>query len=170
MVDRKVRVEEVTIWRWVQRNAPELYRCRWAFIRQRHSSRMPNGTGSVSVRSIFCSPKDVCTIERDGETLYVRLGLNYGRGFAPEHRTEHGGSAEPANVYFATPLSAVRSGTEQERNGAALAELGALNALPEYAADRSARSPLAGKRRRRAIPDHYWKLSPKRDCRIPLLL
>jgi len=82
-----------------------------------------------------------CTIEEDGGTLYVRLGFNYVRGLR--------GSVAQAILAArqAGPFLSLRDliGRVPELNKkeiAALAELGALNALPKDEGDRHRRGAL----------------------------
>jgi error-prone DNA polymerase len=82
-----------------------------------------------------------CTVESDGKSKYVRLGLNYVRGLsaaAAQHI-----EAERRLAPFAGMRDLVRRIPELRKDEiAALAELGALNALPKEKADRHRRGAL----------------------------
>ncbi|MBV9612025.1 MAG: error-prone DNA polymerase, partial [Acidobacteriaceae bacterium] len=82
-----------------------------------------------------------CTVETDGKAMYVRLGLNYVRGLssitAKKIETER--KREP----FTSLRDLVRRVPELAKDEvSALAELGALNALPKEKSDRHRRGAL----------------------------
>jgi len=82
-----------------------------------------------------------CTVEADGKSKYVRLGLNYVRGLsaaAAQHI-----EAERRLAPFAGMRDLLLRIPELRKDEiAALAELGALNALPKEKADRHRRGAL----------------------------
>ncbi len=83
----------------------------------------------------------LCTVESEGKSKYVRLGFNYVRGLtsATAQRME----AERRVAPFSSMRDLVRRIPELQKNEmAALAELGALNALPKEKADRQRRGAL----------------------------
>jgi error-prone DNA polymerase len=82
-----------------------------------------------------------CTVESDVKTKYVRLGLNYVRGLSKTNaqRIEE----ERKRMPFSSLRDFRRRIPELQRDEiAALAELGALNALPKDKADRHRRGAL----------------------------
>jgi error-prone DNA polymerase len=82
-----------------------------------------------------------CTIETDGKAKYVRLGFNYVRGLnaAAAQKIEE----ERKREHFMGMRDLVRRVPELRKDEiAALAELGALNALPKDKADRHRRGAL----------------------------
>ncbi|MGH9655780.1 MAG: error-prone DNA polymerase [Bryobacteraceae bacterium] len=83
----------------------------------------------------------LCTVETESESKYVRLGLNYVRGLhaATARKIE----AERKHAPFTSLRDLARRIPELQKDEiAALADLGALNALPKYAADRHRRGAL----------------------------
>jgi error-prone DNA polymerase len=82
-----------------------------------------------------------CTVESEGKSKYVRLGFNYVRGL-PSATAQHM-EAERRAAPFSSMRDLIRRIPELEKNEiAALAELGALNALPKEKADRQRRGVL----------------------------
>jgi len=82
-----------------------------------------------------------CTVETDGTAMYVRLGLNYVRGLnsATAKKIEQQRKGKP----FTSLRDLVRRVPELQKDEiSALAELGALNALPKDKADRHRRGAL----------------------------
>ncbi len=82
-----------------------------------------------------------CTVETDGKSRYVRLGLNYVRGLsgATAQKIEQERKRRP----FASLRDLVRRVPELAKDEiAALSELGALNALPKEKSDRHRRGAL----------------------------
>ena len=82
-----------------------------------------------------------CTVETDGKLMYVRLGLNYVNGLstATAKKIEQERKLAP----FASLRDLVRRLPELQKDEiSALAELGALNALPKDKADRHRRGAL----------------------------
>ncbi len=82
-----------------------------------------------------------CTVESDGKAKYVRLGLNYVRGLASAtaRRIEYERKRSP----FCSLRDLVQRVPELQKDEiAALAELGALNALPKDKLDRHRRGAL----------------------------
>jgi error-prone DNA polymerase len=83
----------------------------------------------------------LCTVESEGKSKYVRLGFNYVRGLTSA--TAQHIEAERRNAPFASMRDLVRRIPELQKNElAALAELGALNALPKDKGDRQRRGAL----------------------------
>ncbi len=83
----------------------------------------------------------LCTVETDGRQMYVRLGLNYVRGLntATAKELERQRKQQP----FSGMRDLVRRVPDLQKDEiAALAELGALNALPKEKADRQRRGAL----------------------------
>jgi error-prone DNA polymerase len=83
----------------------------------------------------------LCTIEKEEGTLFVRMGLNYLRGL------RRSVAEEIVAVRAQQPFSSLRDlrrrvPTLNKKEIAALAEIGALNALPEHEADRQRRGAL----------------------------
>ncbi|MBV9404557.1 MAG: error-prone DNA polymerase [Acidobacteriaceae bacterium] len=88
------------------------------------------------LRSDYC-----CTVETDGTAQYVRLGLNYVRGL--NSATAKKIEAERKQMRFTSLRDLVRRVPELEKDEiSALAELGALNALPKDKSDRHRRGAL----------------------------
>jgi error-prone DNA polymerase len=82
-----------------------------------------------------------CTVESEGKNKYVRLGFNYVRGLTSA--TAQHIEAERRAAPFRSMRDLVRRIPELQKNEmAALAELGALNALPKEKADRQRRGAL----------------------------
>jgi len=82
-----------------------------------------------------------CTVESDGKSKYVRLGLNYVRGL--NSATAQHIHAERCLAPFTSMRDLVRRVPELRKDEiASLAELGALNALPKEKADRHRRGAL----------------------------
>lgn len=82
-----------------------------------------------------------CTVESEGKSKYVRLGFNYVRGLTSA--TAQHIEAERRAAPFRSMRDLVRRIPELQKNEmAALAELGALNALPKEKADRQRRGAL----------------------------
>ncbi len=82
-----------------------------------------------------------CTVESDGKCKYVRLGLNYVRGL--NSATAQHIDAERQLAPFRSMRDLVRRVPELRKDEiAALAELGALNALPKEKTDRHRRGAL----------------------------
>ncbi|MBV9500302.1 MAG: error-prone DNA polymerase, partial [Acidobacteriaceae bacterium] len=82
-----------------------------------------------------------CTVESDGKTKYVRLGLNYVRGLSSS--TAKKIEEERKRRPFTSLRDLVRRVTELQKDEiSALAELGALNALPKEKSDRHRRGAL----------------------------
>jgi len=82
-----------------------------------------------------------CTVESDGKSKYVRLGLNYVRGLTSA--TAQHIEAERRLAPFTSMRDLVRRIPELQKNEiAALAEFGALNALPKEKSDRHRRGAL----------------------------
>ena len=82
-----------------------------------------------------------CTVETDGKQKYVRLGFNYVRGLsgATARKIEQERKQQP----FISLRDLVRRVPELQKDEiAALAELGALNALPKEKSDRHRRGAL----------------------------
>ncbi len=82
-----------------------------------------------------------CTVETDGKAMYVRLGLNYVKGLssATAKKIEN----ERKHNLFTGLRDLVRRVPELQKDEIdALAELGALNALPKEKADRHRRGAL----------------------------
>ncbi len=82
-----------------------------------------------------------CTVESDGKTKYVRLGLNYVRGLSSStaKKIEEERKRQP----FTSLRDLVRRVAELQKDEIlALAELGALNALPKEKSDRHRRGAL----------------------------
>jgi error-prone DNA polymerase len=82
-----------------------------------------------------------CTVETDGKQKYVRLGFNYVRGLsgATARKIEQERKQQP----FSSLRDLVRRVPELQKDEiAALAELGALNALPKEKSDRHRRGAL----------------------------
>ena len=83
----------------------------------------------------------LCTVESDSKQKYVRLGLNYVRGLTSA--TAKHIEAERRMAPFSSMRDLVRRVPElQTSELAALAELGALNALPKEKLDRHRRGAL----------------------------
>jgi error-prone DNA polymerase len=83
----------------------------------------------------------LCTVETEGGSKYVRLGLNYVRGL--HAATARKIVAERKHASFTSLRDLVGRVPELQKDEmAALADLGALNALPKYAADRHRRGAL----------------------------
>ncbi len=83
----------------------------------------------------------LCTVESEGKSKYVRLGFNYVRGLTSA--TAQHMEAERRMAPFSSMRDLVRRIPELQKNEiAALAELGALNALPKEKADRQRRGAL----------------------------
>ncbi|HLH03390.1 MAG TPA: error-prone DNA polymerase [Bryobacteraceae bacterium] len=83
----------------------------------------------------------LCTVEVEGKAKYVRLGLNYVRGLASAtaRKIEHERKQEP----FRSLRDLIRRVPELQKDEIdALAELGALNALPKQKSDRHRRGAL----------------------------
>ncbi len=82
-----------------------------------------------------------CTVESDGTSKYVRLGFNYVRGL--NSATAQHIEAELRCAPFTSMRDLVRRVPELRKDEiAALAELGALNALPKEKTDRHRRGAL----------------------------
>ena len=82
-----------------------------------------------------------CTVESEGKTKYVRLGLNYVRGL--NSGTAQHIEAERRIAPFSSMRDLVRRVPELQKDEIAiLAELGALNALPKEKSDRHRRGAL----------------------------
>ncbi len=82
-----------------------------------------------------------CTVETDGKAKYVRLGLNYVRGLSSS--TAKKVEEERKRKPFASLRDLVRRVAELQKDEiSALAELGALNALPKEKSDRHRRGAL----------------------------
>jgi error-prone DNA polymerase len=79
-----------------------------------------------------------CTIETDGTTLFVRLGFNYARGLRASVAQSIVASRAQQPFSSLRDLM-VRVPDLNKKEIAALAELGALNALPKAKADRQRR-------------------------------
>jgi error-prone DNA polymerase len=82
-----------------------------------------------------------CTVEVEGKAKYVRLGLNYVRGLASAtaRKIEYERKQEP----FRSLRDLIRRIPELQKDEIdALAELGALNALPKQKSDRHRRGAL----------------------------
>jgi error-prone DNA polymerase len=82
-----------------------------------------------------------CTIEKEGGTMYVRLGFNYVRGLRSDV------AKSIVAVRQENPFTSMRDLTLRvpdlnKKEIAALAELGALNALPENEVDRHRRGAM----------------------------
>jgi error-prone DNA polymerase len=85
--------------------------------------------------------KYFCSLETDGKTHYVRLGLNYVHGL--NGGTARKIAAESALEPFRSMRDLVRRVPELQKDEmAALAELGALNGLPKEKADKHRRGSL----------------------------
>jgi error-prone DNA polymerase len=85
--------------------------------------------------------KYLCSIESDGKTRYVRLGLNYVHGL--NAATGRHIAAESAQSPFSSMRDLVRRVPELQKDEiASLAELGALNGLPKGKADQHRRGAL----------------------------
>ena len=83
----------------------------------------------------------LCTVESDGRTFYVRLGLNYVSGLSSA--TARKIERERKRCAFHSMRDLVRRVPELQKDEiAALAELGALNALPKEKMDRHRRGAL----------------------------
>lgn len=83
----------------------------------------------------------LCTVEVEGRTKYVRLGLKYVRGLstATAHKVEQERKQNP----FTSLRDLVRRVPELQKDEiAALAELGALNSLPKHKSDKHRRGAL----------------------------
>ena len=83
----------------------------------------------------------LCTVETDGKAMYVRLGLNYVTGLTATtaRKIEQERKQQP----FLSLRNLVRRVPELQKDEiSALAELGALNALPKEKADRHRRGAL----------------------------
>jgi error-prone DNA polymerase len=83
----------------------------------------------------------LCTIEKEEDTLFVRMGLNYLRGL------RRSVAEEIVAARAQQPFSSLRDLIRRvpglnKKEIAALAEIGALNALPEHEADRQRRGAL----------------------------
>jgi error-prone DNA polymerase len=82
-----------------------------------------------------------CTVETDGKQKYVRLGLNYVRGLNSVNARKI--EQERRHYPFASLRDLVRRVPELQKDEiSALAELGALNALPKEKSDRHRRGAL----------------------------
>ncbi len=82
-----------------------------------------------------------CTVETDGKRMYVRLGLNYVRGLNSATAKEI--AAQCRAMPFRSMRDLLRRVPALQKDEiAALAELGALNALPKEPADRHRRGAL----------------------------
>jgi error-prone DNA polymerase len=82
-----------------------------------------------------------CTVEHDSKSQYVRLGLNYVRGLASA--TAQRIAEERAREPFRSLRDLMQRVPELQRDEiAALAELGALNALPKHPSDRHRRGAM----------------------------
>ena len=82
-----------------------------------------------------------CTVEVEGKTKYVRLGLNYVRGLASANakKIEQERKQEP----FRSLRDLIRRVPELQKDEInTLAELGALNGLPKHKSDRHRRGAL----------------------------
>ncbi len=85
--------------------------------------------------------KYLCSIETDGKTLYLRLGLNYVNGL--NGTTARKIAAESSVAPFRDMRDLVRRVPELQKDEiASLAELGALNMLPKEKTDRHRRGAL----------------------------
>ncbi len=83
----------------------------------------------------------LCTVEAEGKSKYVRLGFNYVRGLTAA--TARHIEMERRRAPFESMRDLVRRIPElQKSEMAALAELGALNALPKEKTDRQRRGAL----------------------------
>ncbi|MBV9084911.1 MAG: error-prone DNA polymerase [Acidobacteriaceae bacterium] len=83
----------------------------------------------------------VCTVETDGKQMYVRLGLNYVRGLSGSAARKI--ECERRQRPFTSLRDLVRRVPELQKDEiGALAELGALNALPKEKSDRHRRGAL----------------------------
>jgi error-prone DNA polymerase len=83
----------------------------------------------------------LCTIEKEEGTLFVRLGFNYLRGLR-RSVAEKIVAARAQQPFSSLRDLMGRVPTLNKKEIAALAEIGALNALPEHAADRQRRGAL----------------------------
>lgn len=82
-----------------------------------------------------------CTVESDGKSKYLRLGLNYVRGLSrvAAHKIEQERKQQP----FVSMRDLILRVPELAKDEiTALAELGALNGLPKHKADRHRRGAL----------------------------
>jgi error-prone DNA polymerase len=100
---------------------------------QRHGQRFR----PVDIQHSGC----LCTIEKEEGTLYVRMGLNYLRGL------RRSVAEEIVAARTRQPFSSLRDLIRRvpglnKKEIAALAEIGAFNALPEHEADRQRRGAL----------------------------
>jgi error-prone DNA polymerase len=85
--------------------------------------------------------KYFCSLETDGKTRYVRLGLNYVHGLKGD--TARKIEAESAAAPFRNMRDLIRRVPELQKDEiAALAELGALNGLPKDKMDQHRRGSL----------------------------
>ncbi len=82
-----------------------------------------------------------CTVECDGKQRYIRLGLNYVRGLASA--TARKIAQESRHLSFVNMRDLLERVPELQKDEiAALAELGALNALPKHKSDQHRRGAL----------------------------
>ena len=83
----------------------------------------------------------LCTVETEGHTKYVRLGLNYVRGLSKSAAWKI--EAERKQYPFTSLRNLISRVPELQKDEiSALAELGALNGLPKHKADQHRRGAL----------------------------
>ena len=85
--------------------------------------------------------EEKCTIEKDGDTLYVRLGFNYLRGLRGSVAQSIVAEQEKRPFVSLRDL-VLRVPDLNRKEMAALAEIGALNALPKEETDRHRRGAM----------------------------